>query len=116
MKVVINKCYGGFSISTAGLALMCEMGNALAIKEMEEWKANPDRTLDSLSGPRGTHYIFDLPRNDPHLVAMVERLGEEESGGAHASLRVVEIPDGVEWEIDEYDGMERVAETHRTWG
>ena len=27
----------------------------------------------------------------------------------------VEIPDGVQWEIDEYDGGERVAECHRTW-
>jgi hypothetical protein len=28
---------------------------------------------------------------------------------------VVEIPDGVEWEIAEYDGLEWVAEKHRTW-
>jgi len=30
-------------------------------------------------------------------------------------LKIVDIPDGVEWEIEEYDGMEWVAEKHRTW-
>jgi hypothetical protein len=28
---------------------------------------------------------------------------------------VVEIPDGIEWSIQEYDGLEWVAEKHRTW-
>jgi hypothetical protein len=32
-----------------------------------------------------------------------------------AQLQVVEIPDGVEWQIEEYDGVEWVAEKHRTW-
>ena len=27
----------------------------------------------------------------------------------------VSIPDDVEWQIEEYDGMEWVAEAHRTW-
>jgi hypothetical protein len=30
-------------------------------------------------------------------------------------LRIVEIPDGVEWHISEYDGIEHIAENHRTW-
>jgi hypothetical protein len=28
---------------------------------------------------------------------------------------VIEIPDDVEWEVEEYDGLEWVAEKHRTW-
>ena len=32
-----------------------------------------------------------------------------------AELAIVEIPDGIEWEIDDYDGIETIAETHRTW-
>jgi len=27
----------------------------------------------------------------------------------------VEIPDDVKWHIHEYDGLEHVAEDHRTW-
>jgi hypothetical protein len=32
-----------------------------------------------------------------------------------AELEVVEIPDDVEWIIVDYDGMEHIAEKHRTW-
>jgi hypothetical protein len=28
---------------------------------------------------------------------------------------VVEIPDGTDYEISEYDGNEHIAEKHRTW-
>lgn len=53
-------------------------------------------------------------RTHPDVVAIVEELGERASGDC-AKLAIVEIPDGVEWEIDEYDGMEHIAEAHRTW-
>ena len=56
----------------------------------------------------------DIERNDPILVQVVEELGEE-ANGKHATLKVVEIPDDIEWYIEEYDGCERVAEKHRTW-
>lgn len=56
----------------------------------------------------------DIERDDPDLVAVVEELGDRANGN-HAKLRVVEIPADVAWEIDEYDGLERVAEVHRTW-
>ena len=35
--------------------------------------------------------------------------------GKHATLKIVKIPDGVEWEIEEYDGREWISEKHRTW-
>lgn len=30
-------------------------------------------------------------------------------------LILEDIPDDVEWEIEEYDGLEWVSEKHRTW-
>jgi hypothetical protein len=30
-------------------------------------------------------------------------------------IKVITIPDGIEWEIKEYDGLEHIAEKHRTW-
>jgi hypothetical protein len=35
--------------------------------------------------------------------------------GDFAELKVVEIPDDVQWQIEEYDGKEWIAEKHRTW-
>lgn len=41
-------------------------------------------------------------------------MGKKASGKC-AELKVIEIPDGVDWEIDDYDGIETVHEKHRSW-
>jgi hypothetical protein len=65
--------------------------------------------------PDGTSFHRqDVDRDDPHLVQVVETLGPD-CGGWVSSLKVVEIPDDVKWQIEEYDGSEWVAECHRTW-
>jgi hypothetical protein len=55
-----------------------------------------------------------VARDDPYLVKIVKELGSSASGG-HAKLKIVEIPGDVLWHIGEYDGVEWVAEDHRTW-
>lgn len=55
-----------------------------------------------------------LPRDAPMLVACVETLGDK-ADGPYSELVIVEIPDDVEWTVEEYDGQEWVAEKHRTW-
>ena len=55
-------------------------------------------------------------RSNPLLVQVVEELGSEVASSRMAELAVVEIPDGVEYEIDDYDGIETIHEKHRTWG
>jgi len=45
----------------------------------------------------------------------VQELGGERAGGPAAILKVVEIPELVAWHIQDYDGLEWVAENHRTW-
>ena len=57
----------------------------------------------------------DLLRDDPVLVRVVEELGGDAAGGPTADLKVVTIPADVSWLIQDYDGMEWVAEVHRTW-
>lgn len=57
---------------------------------------------------------IDDKRDWDLLVECVEELGEKANGN-HASLKVVEIPDDVDYEIDEYDGLETVHEKHRSW-
>jgi hypothetical protein len=90
MKIIINTCYGGFGLSEKALALFNER-----------------------SGTVNT-YGRDITRNNPILVEIVEQLGEAADGG-FAELKVVEIPDDVKWQIEEYDGNEWVAEKHRKW-
>ena len=92
MKIVINRCYGGFSLSEKVEKAYCtEKG--IDPKDFAHW---------------------EVPRNDPFLVDLVEKL-DHEAYGDYAKLAVVDIPDDVDWYIEEYDGMEWVAERHRTW-
>jgi hypothetical protein len=92
MKIVINKCYGGFGLSKEAMDLYLEK------KGMQGEKIHP----------------LEIERDDPVLVEVVEELGILASGN-YAEVEVVDIPDDVKWEIEEYDGNEWVAEVHRTW-
>lgn len=53
-------------------------------------------------------------RTDPKLIQVIEELGKE-ANGACAEIVIVEIPDGIDWEISEYDGLETIHEKHRSW-
>lgn len=53
-------------------------------------------------------------RTDKDLVEVVELMGEK-ANGSLSKLQVVEIPDGVNWEIDEYEGVESIHEVHHGW-
>lgn len=111
MKVVINAKYGGFSLSRAAFLRLRELGQEYALAEPDIGEMWSDG-----SGPRDNGFSFctEIERDDMRLVQVVEELGRE-ANGEFAELRVVEIPDGVRWEISEYDGWEHVAEKHRRW-
>lgn len=49
-------------------------------------------------------------RDNPKLIQYYE-----ENPNEMGDLKVVEIPDDVDWVVEEYDGCEWVAERHRTW-
>jgi hypothetical protein len=91
-KVVINACHGGFGLSA----------------EAE----SKYRELSGITDPN--FYSRRIPRDDEHLIAVVELMGSEASN-KYSELKIVEIPDDVNWYVEEYDGKEWVAERHRTW-
>ena len=57
---------------------------------------------------------LDINRSDPDLVAVVEEIGKEANTWV-SDLAVVEIPEDVDWVIQEYDGLESIHEAHRVW-
>lgn len=106
MKIVINREFGGFGLSVAAVQRYAEI-IGLDIKY-------EDRSQSWVYSDGNYFSDYDIPRNDPALVRVVEELGKK-ACDRYSLLKVVEISDGVEWEISEYDGMEHVAEVHRTW-
>ena len=95
MKVVINECYGGFCLSQTALKLL---------KQYKEEESN------------GEKWDYNVNRNDPVLIRVVEELGKKEaSNDVMSSLKIIEIPDDIEWIIEDYDGLERVVEKYRYW-
>jgi hypothetical protein len=93
MKIAINRYYGGFGFTDA------------------EYKA-----LLRKKGIRQSDFDFDqfmeqsIKRNDPDLIEIVESVADPKS-----TIKIVEIPDDVNWIVQDYDGLEWVAEKHRTW-
>ncbi len=138
MKVVINNCYGGFSLSKEACQRYFDIkGQQVWIEDdthsnfFTVWLLSPenrmvltkidfyemsmeDRKSYNKQYSEQTWHFSDVNRADPILVQVVEELGKS-AAGRHSNLKIVEIPDGVQWTIDEYDGNEHVAEVHRTW-
>mgnify|MGYP003342248937 FL=1 len=141
MKIVINNTYGGFSLSKENFKRYCEIkGIECWIEDDKEftglglftvWTVSPEERMEIAEGDSyykmskelreeynklyqsQTLTSYDISRNDPALVQLVE----EDPGqfGKFSNLKIVEIPDDVEWTIEEYDGNEWVAEVHRCW-
>jgi len=138
-KIVINKCYGGFGLSMKALQRYAELkGFKLYFYESTSYKLGHEKfeRIDDVNkkptfmfhsvkkdfgkitdklDDKEYFSIYDFDRDDEVLVQVVEELGKE-ANGSHSELEVVEIPQGVEWEIDNYDGIETVEEKHRSWG
>ena len=110
MKIVINTCYGGFGLSDKAILRYAELKRIILYRHLSEnhFYNSPDFTEETYFS------LYDIPRDSVELVQAVEELKEESNGG-FSKLKVVEVPDDVDWTIEEYDGLEWVAEVHRTW-
>ena len=159
-SIVINRCYGGFSLSKRAVARLAELQGRkvyffrhvfrllgsdddrdswvrTTMSDGRRWRAVDTADLSKvnkiLSSPSNWNtmtmeektahntlynkHVFETrpdKRDDPLLVQVVKELGRAASGEC-AKLVIVEIPDDAEWEIEEYNGVEWVAEKHRTW-
>jgi hypothetical protein len=98
-RVVVNCCYGGFGLSEEAIRLYHDLTTGIS------------ETDDRL-------YFYDIQRDDPVLLQIVDTIGLEVASGPFCKLGIVEIPDDIPtdgWIVMDYDGREWVAEVHRTW-
>ena len=113
-SIVLCVRHGGFSLSRDAFLRLREMGNPVALAEVdigEPWdKSKPDH----LRGHYLDGFCRSIDRDDPQLLKVVRELGQRAAGSC-CELGIAEIPDGVEWAIDDYDGYETVEEVHREW-
>lgn len=161
MKIVINRCFGGFGLSPLAIKRLAELngrecyfftnrdpesgeinlrqhfptsideiGTSLFFSAFDI--PNPDEAIPDLGGSAwarmtseekaahnalySKHSLNSRPedRADPKLIQVIEELGKAANGRC-SDIAIVEIPDGVSWEIDEYDGNETIDEVHRSW-
>jgi len=85
MKIVINKCFGGFGLSDFG-------------KELSSIKDT-----------------YSLDRTNLELIGGIEEYGSDVISGSFSELKIIDMPDGIDYEILDYDGMEPIHEVHRVW-
>ena len=141
MKIVLNKCYGGFELSMLAQKEYLKLKGKKAFfykqtkykfnGEIEEYTRIDDLTKEifnthtytkdfgkTFTPAKGNEkyywYYRDIERTDIDLIEVVEKL-KEKANGKCSELEIVEIPDDVSWELSDYDGIERVKETHRSW-
>ena len=92
-KVVINRCHGGFSLSTEAVRYAKSMA--------------PEGSLwHSVSERFGFIDDEEIARHDPILLKVVEDLGESASGEC-SELCVVTINSNM-YRVTEYDGLEGI--------
>jgi hypothetical protein len=96
MQVVINTSYSNFAISADAISLIQ--------KKIKNPKAKSQINA----------YAFDNDRSNPLLVEAVQKLGAK-ANGLYTTLKIVEIPDDIEWQITAVNGVEIIREKHRIW-
>lgn len=128
MKVILNKCFGGFDVSRDGYELYAEKKGLEVYEYYQDYKRGFNYFKKGNDGLCKFYFIKDFGeeiklddkeydkyclnltsenRTDKTLIEVVEELGKKASG-SFSDLQVVEIPDNSFYKIDEYDGVETI--------
>lgn len=132
MKVVINKSGSGLELSAKAVKkyLECKGKECFIYKWAKGTYLRVDTnmlpsfpiytTKDLGFSPSARQiggfalYLDRIERNDKDLIKVVEELGRE-ADTDYSWLKIVEIPDDIEYEIDNKDGTEKIYEKSRVW-
>jgi len=132
MKLVINRCFGGFGLSIPAILELHKRGckHIEVQDEKEYWKGDKDTVTERKKFAKITEtpwvakkVYIDLHapefehRTCQHLIDLIEEWGADKVQGSHAELIVVRVPDSLptNFYIDERDGWETVHENHGVW-
>ena len=135
MKIILNKCYGGFSLSHEAYMLYAKKKGITLYPYAIDYATNTYYITNNPENEYTVHYFTKnygntisfkdaedeyflwlnySYREDPILVEVVEELGER-ANGSYAKLEVVEIPDDMDYVIDNYDGIETLHQKVQEW-
>ena len=81
-----------------------DLGDSFSNKDKQKYNALNKHSL----------YLNEHYRTDEVLISIVEDLGSE-ANGKFADLKIVEIPDDLDYVIDDYDGIETLHQNVPTW-
>ena len=124
MKIVLNKCYGGFRLSEEAYEWLIKNKNWEVTSYQGNGYKNPNAKLvrnpEYKKGSDFHHKYYavipeDSIRISQDVIECIETLGDKASSRL-SKLKIVDIPDDAEWVIDEYDGIESVHQKHEVWG
>ena len=142
MKIILNKCFGGFELSPIATMMYAEkkgivlypycynyrgsgiigykyVADVTKVKKVDYFFTEyfGDKVTDKDIDNKSFYYPDrDEIRKDPDLISVVEELGEEANGWC-SELVVVDIPDELDgkYVIDDYDGIETLHEDVPVW-
>lgn len=134
MKILINTCFGGYNLSHEAMLRYAELKGIAVYPESTlgglytYWLVPESERVDqsnwasmTMKQRKASYKLYEEQtlcnrgfRTDPTMIQVVEELGTKANGRC-AELKIVEIPDGMNYTIEEFDGMEHIAEVHRTW-
>jgi hypothetical protein len=112
-KILINSDFGGFSLSDKAIEVFLNKKDVKFTTQKKKSLFSGRNLIFYINGEYFTEH--NLKRDDFALIETVEELGLKESADNFAALKIVEIPYDVDWKLQDYDGMEWIAEKHRTW-
>ena len=134
-EVVINSCYGGFGLSPKAIKRYLELKGKECFVYLNNVKLETDEKIENNKNRMFLEYytkdfgeivaytgnikefrfsVYDLDREDKDLIRVIKELGTK-ADGTFSKLKIIEIPEDIEYTIEEYDGLESIEERHRSW-
>ena len=135
-RVILNKCFGGFGVSKEAYELYAKKKGIDVFhytqknlkNEIYTYATDDNRSFDFhftkdfgdnvyISNEDFKKYFLNLDENfreDKTLIEVVEELGEK-ANTFYSNLKIVEIPDDLDYVIDNYDGIETLHQKVQEW-